>query len=81
MAVFYPVFFSRKFSISVKLSNHLLFVFIFQLAGNQFDCVDEKSEGRYFETIYALLDSISPQYRNTFGDTLIRKLQHLQNNS
>lgn len=55
----------------------MIFVY-FQLAGKQFDVIDQEEEGsKYFETIYALLDSISPGYRNTFGDTLIQKLQGL----
>ena len=39
---------------------------------------DESSSSRHFETIYALLDNISPEYRNSFGDALMRKLSQLQ---
>ncbi|KAH3738473.1 GSK3B-interacting protein-like [Dreissena polymorpha] len=50
----------------------------FRLASHKFDTL-ENGEDKYYETIYSLLDSISPEYRNTFGDTLIQKLQGLQN--
>ncbi|XP_052811816.1 GSK3-beta interaction protein-like [Mya arenaria] len=51
----------------------------FRLASRQYDSIDDGSGARYFETIYALLDSISLGYRNTFGDTLIQRLQGLEN--
>ncbi|XP_045196984.1 GSK3B-interacting protein-like [Mercenaria mercenaria] len=50
----------------------------FRLAGKQFDVLDQQEgESKFYETIYSMLDSISPGYRNTFGDTLIQKLQGL----
>jgi hypothetical protein len=37
----------------------------------------EDSNYEYFETIYSLLDSVSPQYRNSFGKSLMDKLKLL----
>ncbi|KAL4233111.1 hypothetical protein ACF0H5_007796 [Mactra antiquata] len=51
----------------------------FRLIGNNFDVMDNDTDNsKYYETIYSLLDSISLQYRNTFGDALAQKLQGLQ---
>lgn len=33
---------------------------------------------RYFETIYQLLDTISPEYRKRFGENLISRLNQLE---
>ena len=46
--------------------------------GSKFDEIGKES-GQYFETIYSLLDSVSPEYRKTFGDVLMDKLSRLQN--
>ncbi|XP_061177586.1 GSK3-beta interaction protein-like [Saccostrea echinata] len=50
----------------------------FRIVGRAYDVIDEAAQGRHYETIYALLDEVSPKYRNSFGDTLLRKLEHLQ---
>lgn len=56
-----------------------LYIYLLQLVGRNFDVMDDDAEASsYYETIYSLLDSISPEYRNTFGDTLAQKLQGLQ---
>ncbi|XP_076238926.1 GSK3-beta interaction protein [Calliopsis andreniformis] len=48
----------------------------FTIVGNQHD--DKSSSGNeYFETPYSLLDFVSPQYRSSFGGSLINKLQKL----
>ncbi|GAB1599698.1 GSK3-beta interaction protein-like [Argonauta hians] len=49
----------------------------FQIVGHDFDVHDVKN-GKYFETIYSLLDHVSPEYRNSFGDVLLSKLQKVQ---
>ena len=49
-----------------------------QIVGRQFDTQNEDDFSRYFETIYALLDKVSPEYRNSFGEALLQKLQDLQ---
>ncbi|XP_038072380.1 GSK3-beta interaction protein-like [Patiria miniata] len=50
----------------------------FRIVGTSFDRIDDSDESTYYETIYALLDKHSPQYRLTFGETLADKLQLLQ---
>ena len=50
---------------------------IFQIVGDKFD-LDEKPSDKWFETIYALLDSHSPEYRKSFGDALFTKLSNLK---
>jgi len=54
---------------------------LFQIVGRQFDTVVEEEMSRYFETIYALLDTVSPQYRQSFGEALAERLTQLQNQS
>ena len=49
-----------------------------QVVGNHFDTVNADISSRHFETIYGLLDSLSLGYRDSFGETLIAKLQTLQ---
>ena len=51
---------------------------IIQVVGRQFNTVDEGSWSRHYETIYSLLDAVSPGYRNSFSETLMAKLQSLQ---
>ena len=36
-----------------------------------------EEELNYFETPYSLLDSISPAYRQSFGDNLLEKLNQI----
>jgi len=33
---------------------------------------------RYYETIYSLLDNVSPEYRFSFGEALTKRLADLQ---
>lgn len=33
---------------------------------------------RYYETIYSLLDNVSPEYRFSFGEALKKRLADLQ---
>jgi len=51
---------------------------VLQIVGRQFDSIDESEVSRYFETIYALLDTISPEYRLSFGEALSKRLIQLQ---
>lgn len=52
-------------------------IFLLQVVGEKFDeCVQMSKP--YYETIYALLDTLSPGYRKSFGEALVRKLSHLQ---
>ncbi|XP_054162452.1 GSK3B-interacting protein-like [Oppia nitens] len=49
----------------------------FRICGHQLDTNDLTADDRtvYYETPYALLDNISPKYRQSFGDQLAQKLQ------
>nr|XP_037287077.1 GSK3-beta interaction protein-like isoform X1 [Rhipicephalus microplus]XP_037287085.1 GSK3-beta interaction protein-like isoform X1 [Rhipicephalus microplus] len=49
----------------------------FQVVGNDYD-VRDIEDGQCFETVNALLDSISPTYRRLFSEALTKKLQELQ---
>lgn len=48
----------------------------FTIVGNQHDDTSNVGTER-FETPYSLLDFISPQYRNSFGNSLLDKLKQL----
>ncbi|KAM3919810.1 GSK3B-interacting protein [Leptodactylus fuscus] len=50
-----------------------------RVVGFAFDQVDECSCSQYHETIYSLLDSLSPAYREAFGNALLRRLEALKN--
>ncbi|XP_076445460.1 GSK3B-interacting protein-like [Babylonia areolata] len=51
----------------------------FRVVGGQHDTVEGDSTwSRHYETIYSLLDAVSPGYRNSFSETLMAKLQSLQ---
>ena len=50
-----------------------------QIVGNQFDTIQNEEASEYFETIYALLDTVSPGYRLSFSQALTEKLLQLQN--
>jgi hypothetical protein len=49
-----------------------------QIVGRAYDVIDDTAQVKHYETIYALLDQVSPKYRNSFGDTLLKKLENLQ---
>lgn len=55
----------------------------FSIVSNRHNCSDnaEAENLQYFETIYGLLDTISPQYRNSFGNRLMDRLQQLTDHS
>ncbi|XP_076660334.1 GSK3-beta interaction protein [Halictus rubicundus] len=48
----------------------------FSIVGTQHDNTSNVGTER-FETPYSLLDFVSPQYRNSFGNSLLDKLQQL----
>lgn len=48
----------------------------FTIVGNQHDDTSNKGN-EYFETPYSLLEFVSPQYRNSFGNALLDKLKEL----
>ena len=53
----------------------------FRICGHKMDTndIEADEETVYYETPYALLDSISPLYRQCFGKELAQKLQQLVN--
>ena len=55
-----------------------LFRFRLQIVARSFDKIVAEEQSRYYETIYALLDGLSPGYRCSFGEALQKKLAELQ---
>ncbi|EGI67204.1 PREDICTED: GSK3-beta interaction protein [Acromyrmex echinatior] len=51
----------------------------FAIIGNRHDDTSNARNER-FETPYGLLNFVSPQYRNSFGNALLDKLKELGNN-
>ena len=49
----------------------------FRIVGNAYDNKTELPN-RHFETPYALLNHISPSYSVSFGNLLLKKLEHMQ---
>lgn len=51
-----------------------------QVVGYAFDQVDEELSNQYHETVYSLLDTLSPGYREAFGNALLERLERLKQN-
>lgn len=51
---------------------------LIQVVGESFDENDENTVSKYYETMYALLDTVSPGYTQSFGEALIKKLSSFQ---
>ncbi|KAJ7988631.1 hypothetical protein DPEC_G00311220 [Dallia pectoralis] len=51
-----------------------------RVVGYAFDEVDESLSTQYHETVYSLLDTLSPGYREAFGNALLQRLERLQQN-
>ncbi|XP_011499853.1 PREDICTED: GSK3-beta interaction protein [Ceratosolen solmsi marchali] len=80
---------SNKRSIYLNLTTLEHFKFCIRLSPQGFSIVsnehnyasktnqDDDSNFEYFETIYSLLDSVSPEYRNSFGKSLLDRLNLL----
>ncbi|XP_041121222.1 GSK3-beta interaction protein-like [Polyodon spathula] len=51
-----------------------------RVVGYAFDQVDESMMTQYHETVYSLLDSLSPAYREAFGNALLQRLERLNQN-
>ncbi|XP_020862980.1 GSK3B-interacting protein [Phascolarctos cinereus] len=49
-----------------------------RVVGYAFDQVDDNIQTPYHETIYSLLDTLSPAYREAFGNALLRRLEALK---
>ncbi|XP_051882319.1 GSK3-beta interaction protein [Pristis pectinata] len=50
-----------------------------RVVAHGFDQVDESLSMQYHETIYSLLESLSPAYREAFGNALLQRLEALKN--
>ncbi|XP_029316056.1 GSK3-beta interaction protein [Cottoperca gobio] len=51
-----------------------------RVVGYAFDQVDEDLKTQYHETVYSLLDTLSPGYREAFGNALLHRLELLKQN-
>ncbi|XP_069008235.1 GSK3-beta interaction protein [Embiotoca jacksoni] len=51
-----------------------------RVVGYAFDQVDEDLNTQYHETVYSLLDTLSPGYREAFGNALLQRLERLKQN-
>lgn len=73
--VYLNVLTKERESLCVELS-----VLGFRVVGDQFDKNQEGGETTYYETMYALLDLVSPGYSQAFGEALVQKLASLPGN-
>lgn len=60
-----------------SLASEML-LFLPQVVGYAFDQVDDCVQNPYHETVYSLLDSVSPAYREAFGNALLQRLEALK---
>ncbi|XP_054469583.1 GSK3-beta interaction protein [Anoplopoma fimbria] len=51
-----------------------------RVVGYAFNQVDEDLNTQYHETVYSLLDTLSPGYREAFGNALLQRLERLNQN-
>ncbi|TMS21610.1 GSK3-beta interaction protein [Larimichthys crocea] len=51
-----------------------------RVVGYAFDQVNEDLSTQYHETVYSLLDTLSPGYREAFGNALLQRLERLKQN-
>ncbi|KAG7511397.1 hypothetical protein JOB18_048895 [Solea senegalensis] len=51
-----------------------------RVVGYAFNQVDEDLNNQYHETVYSLLDTLSPGYREAFGNALLQRLERLKQN-
>ena len=54
------------------------FTVLLQVVGYAFDQVDDHLHTPYHETVYSLLDTLSPAYRDAFGNALLQRLEALK---
>ncbi|XP_050478992.1 GSK3-beta interaction protein [Bombus huntii] len=83
-----------KISEKLRNNNHFLYLNLITLEGSKF-CIElssvgftivgnehddtSKRESEHYETPYSLLNFVSPQYRDSFGNSLVHKLKQLSN--
>uniref|UniRef100_A0A3Q4ABE6 GSKIP domain-containing protein n=1 Tax=Mola mola TaxID=94237 RepID=A0A3Q4ABE6_MOLML len=51
-----------------------------RVVGYAFNQVNEDLSTQYYETVYSLLDTLSPGYREAFGNALLQRLERLKQN-
>lgn len=51
-----------------------------QVVGYAFNQVKDDLGTQYHETVYSLLDTLSPGYREAFGNALLQRLERLKQN-
>ncbi|XP_061700098.1 GSK3-beta interaction protein [Syngnathoides biaculeatus] len=51
-----------------------------RVVGYAFNKMDEDLSTQYHETVYSLLDTLSPGYREAFGNALLQRLESLKQN-
>ncbi|XP_061553058.1 GSK3-beta interaction protein [Phycodurus eques] len=51
-----------------------------RVVGYAFNKVDDDLSTQYHETVYSLLDTLSPGYREAFGNALLQRLESLKQN-
>lgn len=51
-----------------------------QVVGHAFNQVNQDLSTQYHETVYSLLDTLSPGYREAFGNALLQRLKRLKQN-
>ncbi|XP_068538959.1 GSK3B-interacting protein [Anas acuta] len=49
-----------------------------RIVAYDFDQTDDSLQTPYHETVYSLLDSLSPAYREVFGNALLQRLEALK---
>ena len=50
----------------------------YRIVGDGFDRMNKESENLIYETVFSLMDHISPNYRASFNDELSQRLKGLQ---
>lgn len=58
--------------------KNVMLVSLLQVVGYAFDQADDNLQTPYHETIYSLLDTLSPAYREAFGNALLQRLEALK---
>ncbi|KAF3425010.1 hypothetical protein E2986_00944 [Frieseomelitta varia] len=53
----------------------------FTVVGNEHDDMTSKGENERFETPYSLLNFVSSQYKDSFGSSLVHRLEQLNDSS
>lgn len=66
------------FAVCPKVNLIIALPVLLQVVGYAFDQVDPHLQTPYHETVYSLLDTLSPAYRDAFGNALLQRLEALR---